>query len=711
MNLRRFSLILLAFSIALMGLAVYLHQQKPEGPAHQPSAAAPAAKLPLASPATEPAATQPATSRPVAATRPAAATAAPATTQVAATQAATRPASTLKWFDDTRSSGATYTLGGLTPPKGEFKDDYLLQVEVLGKGAAIKTAKLADYYATVDDKQLARSSSDHQAYLDKVSQSDEYKGHYSLLNPVTSFSQTFLPLSTQTLTVQGEDGGGASIDANRFWRLAGSSQDDRSQSITFEATFYRGAGPADAKPALRVRKTYTVRKGSYSVEVSLRLENLVGEPLTVSLDQLGALGVPREDVQSDQRHAKVGRLKGDQDVQVKNAEADLGKMFLHQTADVGVSDGAESVLWLGQVNRFFGSMLYLVSEVEGRLEAPEYQASFYVAAAQETPNSRTYLTGVKMPQIKVAAGRPRDIRFDLYVGPKKRQIFVDKDYPLYNPLYQKLDYIGTIDLGSCFCAWHWLTLAMMWLLQTLSVVALGNYGVAIIVLVVLVRLALHPLTKKGQVSMSRMQKMGPEIQRLKEKYADDKETLNREMMDFYKKQGFSPVMGCLPMLLQMPIWIALWSGLQASVELRHAAFLPVWITDLSAPDSLIVWGTSLPGVGDRLNLLPILLTVAMFFQAKLQPTGVAATPDQARQQQMMKYMMPAMMLFIFYGMPSGLSLYVMASTFAGVAEQVIIRKHIQEREELEAATTVKVSGGGLRSSRPKKPKGPFWFKR
>ena len=108
MNLRRFSLILLAFSIALMGLAVYLHQQKPERPVHQPSAAALAAKLPLASPATEPAATQPATSRPVAATRPAAA---PATTQVAATQAATRPASTLKWFDDTRSSGAEGAIG------------------------------------------------------------------------------------------------------------------------------------------------------------------------------------------------------------------------------------------------------------------------------------------------------------------------------------------------------------------------------------------------------------------------------------------------------------------------------------------------------------------------------------------------------------------------------------------------------------------------
>lgn len=211
--------------------------------------------------------------------------------------------------------------------------------------------------------------------------------------------------------------------------------------------------------------------------------------------------------------------------------------------------------------------------------------------------------------------------------------------------------------------------------------------------------------------MSRMQKMGPEIQRIKEKYADDKEALNREMMEFYKKRGFSPVMGCLPMFLQMPIWIALWGGLQASVELRHAAFLPVWITDLSAPDALLTWTAQLPVIGNQLNLLPLLLTVAMFFQAKMQPTAAAATPDQARQQQMMKWMMPAMMLFIFYSTPSGLTLYIMASTAAGVVEQVVIKKHMAAREAVEAETTVKVSGGGMRSSRVKKPKGPFWSKR
>ena len=215
--------------------------------------------------------------------------------------------------------------------------------------------------------------------------------------------------------------------------------------------------------------------------------------------------------------------------------------------------------------------------------------------------------------------------------------------------------------------------------------------------------------------MSRMQKMGPEIQRIKEKYADDKEALNREMMEFYKKRGFSPVMGCLPMFLQMPIWIALWGGLQASVELRHAAFLPVWLTDLSGPDALFHLPFAIPFTGwHDFNLLPLLGCVSTFVQMKFTPQAApAATPDQQRQQAMMKYMMPVMMIFIFYSMPSGLNLYIMASTFAGVAEQVVIRRHIQAREAAAAAveTTIDMPGKAARGNRPKKPKGPFWVKR
>jgi len=185
------------------------------------------------------------------------------------------------------------------------------------------------------------------------------------------------------------------------------------------------------------------------------------------------------------------------------------------------------------------------------------------------------------------------------------------------------------------------------------------------------------------------------------------------------------MLGCLPMFLQMPIWLSLWGSLSVAVELRHAAFLPVWITDLAAPDVIFSWSHPiiLPLIGGMtgpiysLNLLPLLLTVAMFLQAKLNPqmTGAATAPtkEQETQQKMMRYMMPAMMLLFFYNAASGLTLYIMTSTFAGVIEQMVIRRHIEAKRAAEAAatTTVRVPGKAPRDNRPKKSKGPTFFKR
>ena len=107
----------------------------------------------------------------------------------------------------------------------------------------------------------------------------------------------------------------------------------------------------------------------------------------------------------------------------------------------------------------------------------------------------------------------------------------------------------------------------------------------------LIRIAMHPITKKSQVSMSKMSKLGPQVEELKKKYANNKAELQKQTMQLYKQQGASPIMGFLPMLVQMPIWIALYSAIQASVSLRGAPFLPFWITDLSAPDALIPFRT------------------------------------------------------------------------------------------------------------------------
>ena len=354
------------------------------------------------------------------------------------------------------------------------------------------------------------------------------------------------------------------------------------------------------------------------------------------------------------------------------------------------------------------------------LPAASYNASFYLMPLPETENSRTFMTGLDIDDVALAAGATVTMDCDLFAGAKRLNMFKNSEAEFFKPLYLDLDYKSTIDLRTS-CTWAPISYGMIWLLQKLSWLALGNYGIAIMVLVVMVRICLHPLTKKGQISMMKMQKLGPKTQALKEKYADDKEALNKEMMRMYKEQGASPLLGCLPMMLQMPIWIALFSTLNASVDLRHAAFFPVWLTDLAAPDVLFgPWENtlSIPVIKGikSFNLLPLLVTFAMY-QMSMNPqmsgSQPQASPEAASQQKMMKYMMPLMMLAFFYNAPSGLNLYIMTSMFASIAEQKLIRRHIKQREEAEAAfeTRVALPGKAARSARPKKPKGPNWVKR
>jgi YidC/Oxa1 family membrane protein insertase len=522
--------------------------------------------------------------------------------------------------------------------------------------------------------------------------------------------------------------------------------------------------------------------------VKLEVENLSGESMTVNLEQAGPTNLSREDVRTDERRLILGRGQLDKvaavilsladgsagpksvkdlaknvndDAQLRSIEktllfgspvqqAELTKYFpdgLPQPVrdsggqpvyksdaswwrsifspssiqtwaqfypPLGRSDTVNPVLWTGVTNKFFASLLYLLPTQGAGLPAAQYRTF-------EVGDTKTYRTEVNLEQIKIAPGKSGQVGFDFFAGPKDRDMF--RTVGLYN----KLNYDGSIETGSCCgITWfNWLTPVVMSLLEFLgkSWITNHNFGVAIIILVIIVRVLLHPLTKKGQVSMMKMQKLGPKMQALKEKYKDDKDALQRETMKFYKEQGATPILGCLPMVLQMPIWIALYTGLNADVALRQTAFLPVWITDLAGQDAVyhLPWALNLPLLGGlmgpivNINLLPILLTIAMYYQTKLTPTsmGATATPQQAQQQKMMKYMTPVMMLVFFYNAPAGLNLYIMTSTFSSVFEQIIIRKHIKEKEAAEAAaeTQVVVPGKAARGSRPKKPKGPFWTKR
>ncbi|MBL7134514.1 MAG: YidC/Oxa1 family insertase periplasmic-domain containing protein [Phycisphaerae bacterium] len=700
MDLKKFSFALVVVIAVLLIWHFWALQQRRKGPTTQPTTTTgPTAAQPAPSDKPEPRA-------PALASKPEAK--AEAKAKVSTNQ--------MKWVGLPKQKPQELTIGSLA-----HDGEYMFAVDLTNRGAAVNTIKLTKHFATVADKRLF--DKDPAAYEKQwPTKGKKYGGHYSLLNPAAHGKKEFLPLATRVLHIKTStaDGKGISLVLNldsKFWKLA--SHTDKSATFVYELARGNTADWDQAAKVLRITKTYTVAKNDHRVFVSLKVENLWGNDVKVTVDQAGPTGLPREGIRADNRSAVYAKRRPDQEKPqfFRKPIKELGtpgspsetfpKVGRHVV--VGTTHEATPTLWIGHTNQFFGSMMYLPGE-PGAI----WKGKFYAAAAEESADSRTFLTGIVIEGLRLAPRATKEMDFELFAGPKKRDLFTDEDHPQFKQQYKDLNYLSTINLKVCFCAFSWLSLAMMWLLQKLSAVALGNYGVAIILLVVLVRIVLHPLAKKSQVSMMKMQKLAPQIQKLKEKYKDDKETLNKEMMRFYKQQGTTPILGCLPMMLQMPIWIALWTSVQASVELRHSAFLPFWIIDLAAPDKLYSWADRLPLVGTDLNLLPILLTVAMFLQAKMNPQmgQVAATEQQQQQQKMMRYMMPAMMLFIFYAMPSGVTLYIMASTFAGVAEQYVIRRHIRMKEAAAAAseTTIAVPGKPPRSARPKKPKGPNWTK-
>lgn len=203
-----------------------------------------------------------------------------------------------------------------------------------------------------------------------------------------------------------------------------------------------------------------------------------------------------------------------------------------------------------------------------------------------------------------------------------------------------------------------------------------NWGIAIILLTFSVNILLFPLAVKSFVSMHQMKKIQPHIMKLKDLHKDNPQKLNKETMELYKKNNVNPLGGCLPLLLQMPIFIALYQGLIRSIELKGASFL--WIKDLAKPDAVPL-PFSLPLIGNSINILPLMMVGMMAVQQKMTQVGSAKdmTEEQKSQQKMMMLMMPVIFGFMFYGMPSGLVLYWLTNTILMTTGQRIISSRME----------------------------------
>ncbi|MFA6610090.1 MAG: membrane protein insertase YidC, partial [Candidatus Omnitrophota bacterium] len=273
---------------------------------------------------------------------------------------------------------------------------------------------------------------------------------------------------------------------------------------------------------------------------------------------------------------------------------------------------------------------------------------------------KSLVTGVESQDISIPAGSFAEQRFLLYAGPSKISELKAFGFNLEE----------TINFGF-FGFIAKIMLSIMGFFYSV----VHSWGLSIIILSIFLNVLLFPLSKQSFTSMKKMQDLHPQMEKLKLQCKDNPQKLNKEMLELYKKYNINPLSGCLPLILQMPIFIALYQALIKSIDLRGAQFL--WIRDLSAPDAVAIPFT-LPLLGNSINILPILMIVGMVVQQKISANsmGAAVTDEQKQQQKMMLIIMPIMFGFIFYSMPSGLVLYWLINTVLTIVEQYVIFKKV-----------------------------------
>lgn len=263
-----------------------------------------------------------------------------------------------------------------------------------------------------------------------------------------------------------------------------------------------------------------------------------------------------------------------------------------------------------------------------------------VLSSRVVNQGKHYVITYKSPSQEIAPNQTGEFSGSLYVGPKDQH-----QLETLSPGLER-----TVDYG-----WLWFLAKPLFRVLEILYGFVNNWGIAIILLTVLIRLLLYPLAAKGYRSMANMRKFAPKLQQIREKYKSEPQKLSKEMMELYRKEGINPVGGCLPMLLQMPVFLALYWVLLESVELRQASFL--WMQDLSLLDPLY--------------LLPILMGASMFVQMQLNPR-VSQDP---MQEKVMKYL-PLIFTVFFLWFPAGLVLYWLTNNLLSMAQQWWINKSV-----------------------------------
>ncbi len=382
---------------------------------------------------------------------------------------------------------------------------------------------------------------------------------------------------------------------------------------------------------LRITRQYLFSGDNYIMDLTVRVQNLSAQPLE-DASTLSLINVPFSS-DAGSRYSFQGPAL------LINDKLEETKFKKIKGENQGEKQFPGPIGWIAYTNQYF-----IMAVVPSDL-APN--RALIRALNDSSEMVETTFIG---PKIVLQPGGQQEFHYRVYAGPKEVKTL--------KSAHAKLE--KAVNFG-------WFDVIAQPLLVCLKFFYrfTHNYGVAIILLTVLIKILFWPLTHKSYVSMQAMKKLQPKMAKIKEKYKDDKEKMNQEVMQLYRTYKVNPLGGCLPMVLQIPVFFALYRVLYSSIAMRHAPFF-LWINDLSAPDRLHV-GFNIPYLGG-LPVLTILMGVSMFLQQKMSPTSV-----DPRQEKMM-LMMPVVFTVFFVNFPSGLVLYWLVNNVLSIGQQYYINK-------------------------------------
>jgi YidC/Oxa1 family membrane protein insertase len=286
--------------------------------------------------------------------------------------------------------------------------------------------------------------------------------------------------------------------------------------------------------------------------------------------------------------------------------------------------------------------------------------------------------------------------FRFYMGPMKKEILALYNDPTKNQF--KSSGLHADEMVTSSILIGWLATLMKYVLDFFYLI-IPNYGIAIILLTILTKVVFLPLTFKSSESMAKMATLNPKMAEIRARLKDKPDKMNQEISELYRREKINPLSGCLPLLLQMPVFFALYNLLNSHFELRGALFIPGWIPDLSSPESVLTFPFEIPLIGTALRLLPLLMVASQILSSKFtQPSG---TPQQGgAQAKLFAYALPIVFLFMLYNMPSGLVLYWTVQNILSTAQQVYINRLRKKKEEQSGQTPVMVKASVRTGEKP-----------